>query len=184
MHELPIPEPPFAGNEEDSLKGSLERQRRTFAWKSLDLNEGQLAMRISTSAMTAGGLIKHLALVEHEYFRVRIAGLPPKEPWSKVDFEVDPMWEWESSLRDSAAELARIWIDSVAESRDILKFTCENGGISALAKWSYRDGRTPSTRRILLDLIEEYSRHNGHLDLLREMIDGRTGEDPPFDFSF
>ncbi|MDA8026259.1 MAG: DUF664 domain-containing protein [Actinomycetota bacterium] len=81
----------MAGNEEDSLIGSLERQRRIFAWKSLDLNEDQLAKGIATSSVTAGGLIKHLALVEHEYFRGRVAGLPPIEPWSMVDFEVNPM---------------------------------------------------------------------------------------------
>lgn len=184
MDQISISEPPVAGNEVESIVGSLERQRRIFAWKASDLTDDQMKMGINSSSMTVGGLIKHLALVEHEYFRLRIAGLLPREPWSSVDFEIDPMWEWESASTDSSVELEQIWRDAVYESRAILARVRSDAGLDTLAKWSYRDGRTPTVRRFLFDLIEEYARHNGHLDLMREMIDGRVGEDPPRDFSF
>ena len=184
MNNFMIVEPPIAGTDQESLVGALERQRRIFAWKSLDLDQSQLQVAIASSSLTAGGLIKHLSLVEHEYFRIRIAGLNATEPWNGVDFENNPMWEWESAPMDSPANLVELWKRSVAESREILLNACQEDGVSTLVSWNYPDGRVPSVRRILLDLIEEYARHNGHLDLLREVIDGRVGEDPPLDFSF
>ncbi len=72
MSQFSIPEPPISGSEEDSLVGSLDRQRRIFAWKSSDLTSAQLRMGIESSSITIGGLIKHLALVEHEYFGIYI----------------------------------------------------------------------------------------------------------------
>ena len=136
------------------------------------------------STLTIGGLLKHLALVEHEYFHIRIGGNSAKEPWVTVDFDADPSWEWRSAAQDSANYLKNLWLSTVEDSRSTLTAALEVSGVETLARWKFRDGRTPSVRRILLDLIEEYGRHNGHVDLLREAIDGRVGEDPPSDFFF
>jgi hypothetical protein len=70
----------------------------------------------------------------------------------------------------------------VARSRAALREAIADGGLDQPGSVSWPDGRTPSLRRILIDLIEEYARHAGHADLIREAVDGRVGEDPPEDF--
>jgi hypothetical protein len=67
----------------------------------------------------------------------------------------------------------------VARSRSSVTDALSSGGLDQLARHTWPDGRTPSLRRILIDLIEEYARHVGHADLIRESIDGLVGEDPP-----
>jgi hypothetical protein len=67
----------------------------------------------------------------------------------------------------------------VARSRSSLAEALTGGGMDQLARHTWPDGRAPSLRRLLVDLIEEYARHVGHADLLRELVDGLVGEDPP-----
>jgi Protein of unknown function (DUF664) len=67
----------------------------------------------------------------------------------------------------------------VARSRSAVAEALTRGGVDQPAQFTWPDGRTPSLRRILIDLIEEYARHAGHADLIRESVDGLTGEDPP-----
>jgi hypothetical protein len=72
-----------------------------------------------------------------------------------------------------------LWLDAVNRSRECVSEALSADGVSQLARFTFPDGQAPSLRRILVDLIEEYARHTGHADLLREAIDGRVGEDPP-----
>ena len=97
---MPRAEPPVAGDETATMLGSLERQRAIFAWKCGGLDAAGLTATVGASSMTLGGLLKHLALLEDEYFTRRLLG-------------------------------------------------------------------------------REYARHTGHADLIRESVDGLTGEDPP-----
>ena len=83
-------EPPLAGTEIQTLLGSLDRQRATFAWKSGGLDAAGLSARVGASAITLGGLLKHLAGVEDTYFTLRLRGQDPGEPWNAVDWEKDP----------------------------------------------------------------------------------------------
>jgi hypothetical protein len=129
--------------------------------------------------MTLGGLLKHLALVEDEYFSHRLAGRDPGPPWDTVDWDADPDWEWHSAAADSPEQLYALWRDAVARSRSSVSEALATGGLGQLARWSSPRGETPSLRRILIDLVEEYARHVGHADLIRESVDGLTGEDPP-----
>ncbi len=171
-------EPPVAGNEIATLLGSLERQRATFAWKSGGLDAEGLSATVGVSSMTLGGLLKHLALVETEYFSVRLGGQPYGAPWDSVDWAANPDWPWTSAADDSAEELYAIWQQAVSRSRAAVDEALANGGLDQLAMhtgWS----DPPSLRRQLIDIIEEYARHVGHADLLRESIDGVVGEDPP-----
>ncbi len=71
-----------------------------------------------------------------------------------------------------------LWQDAVERSRSLVIEALADGGLDQPARVSWPDGRAPSLRRILIDLIEEYARHTGHADLLRESVDGLTGEDP------
>ncbi len=73
----------------------------------------------------------------------------------------------------------RLWQDAVARSRAAVAEALADGDLGQLARRRWPDGRAPSLRRILIDLIEEYARHVGHADLIRGSVDGLVGEDPP-----
>jgi hypothetical protein len=171
--------PPVAGTEVDTLIGSLERQRRTFAWKCGDLDSAGLQATTAATTMTLGGLLKHLALVEADYFAGKLLGQDPGPPWNSVDWDADPNWEWRTAAEDTPEELYALWEESVARARANLAEALADGDLGDPAQFTWPDGRTPSIRRLLVDMIEEYARHTGHADLLRESIDGRVGEDPP-----
>ena len=171
--------PPVAGDEAATMIGSLERQRAIFAWKTGGLDAAGLRATVGPSAMTLGGLVKHLALVEDHYFSVRLWDRPPHPPFDEVDFDADPDWEWRTAADDSPDDLYRLWHEAVARSRAAVTEAVADGGLDRLVAQSWPDGRTPSLRRTLVDLIEEYARHVGHADLLRESVDGLVGEDPP-----
>jgi uncharacterized damage-inducible protein DinB len=172
-------EPPVAGDETATLLGSLERQRATFAWKCGGLDAAGLRATVGTSSMTLGGLLKHLALVEDHYFSLRLHGRDPGPPWNTVDWDANPDWEWQSAAADTPEQLMTLWQDAVARSRSSVTEALAAGGLEQLIDQTWPDGRTPSLRRTLIDLIEEYARHTGHADLIRESVDGLTGEDPP-----
>ena len=170
--------PPPAGDETATLLGSLERQRAIFARKCGGLDASGLRATLGPSSMTLGGLLKHLALVEDEYFTRRLLGRDYGPPWDTVDWDADPDWEWHSAAEDSPAQLMTLWQDAVARSRATVTEALAGGGLDQLARaWPHPE--PASLRRILIDIIEEYSRHVGHADLIRESVDGLIGEDPP-----
>jgi uncharacterized damage-inducible protein DinB len=171
--------PPVAGDETATLLGCLERTRATVAWKCGGLDAAGLTATVGASSMTLGGLLKHLALVEDDYFSVRLLGRDPQPPWDTVDWDADRDWEWHTAAQDSPEQLMTLWQDSVARSRAAISEALAGGGLEQLTQVSWPDGRTPSLRRILVDMIEEYARHAGHADLIRESVDGLVGEDPP-----
>jgi uncharacterized damage-inducible protein DinB len=178
-NEQILKEPPVAGTEVDTLIGSLERQRRTFAWKCGDLDSAGLQATTAATTMTLGGLLKHLALVEADYFALKLLGHDPGPPWNSVDWDADPNWEWRTAADDTTEELYALWEENVARARANLAEALADGDPGRPTQFAWPDGRTPSIRRLLVDVIEEYARHTGHADLLRESIDGRVGEDPP-----
>ncbi len=168
--------PPMAGTEVETLLGSLERQRATFAWKCGGLDAAGLTASVGVSAITIGGLLKHMAQVEDDYAYRRIRGQRPPEPW-------DP-WDWDSAwttARDETPEaLTALWQGAVERSRAAVAELLERGGdLGALSEPIPPEGHRLSLRRLLVDLVEEYARHVGHADLIRETVDGLVGEDPP-----
>jgi Protein of unknown function (DUF664) len=180
-------EPPLAGDEAATLVGSLERQRAFVAWKCGGLDQAGLSATLPPSTITLGGLLKHLAFVETYHFtRLWFGREDPGPPWNEADWEVDPDWEWHSAAENTPEELMTLWRDAVAWSRTIVAEALSHGGLDQLGQFTnpeaknpeYR-GKSPSLRRILIDLIEEYARHVGHADLIRESVDGVVGEDPP-----
>ena len=134
---------------------------------------------VGASTVTLGGLLKHLALVEDDYFTGKLLGRDLGSPWDTVDWDADPDWEWRSAAEDTPEQLLTLWRDAVARSRSAVTELLADGDLGQLARFTWPDGRTPSMRRILIDLIEEYARHVGHADLIRESVDGLVGEDPP-----
>ena len=96
----PVPGPPTAGDEVATLLGSLERQRATFACKVAGLDSNSLAAKVGASAITLGGLIKHLAFVEDFKLTTMLLGQNMVPPWHAVDWERDAGWPWHSAARD------------------------------------------------------------------------------------
>lgn len=170
------PEPPLAADEAGTLLGFLEFQRATLAWKVEGLDAAGLAATTAASTMTLGGLLKHLAFVEDHWFVRRLRGAPSAPPWDTVDWAADEDWDWHSAAHDRPAELHGLWRDAVERSRTATAQALAEGGLDQLARGATSDGRAPSLRWILCHMVEEYARHNGHADLLREAVDGQTGE--------
>ena len=172
-----------ARSEPEALLAVLERNRRTFAWKTAALDERDLRRTTAASAMTLGGLVKHLALVEADWLAVKLAGQPYGPPWDSVDFDADPDWEWRTGALDPPEQTYRLWHDAVARSRELVTDVINERGLDGPASFTWPDGRTPTVRAMLLDMIEEYARHTGHADILREAVDGRVGEGAPEHFT-
>ena len=126
--------------------------------------------------MTLGGMLKHMALVEANWFSNYLHGHDRGKPWDAVDWKADPDWEWETALEDSPEQLFELWDETVQRSRALVAEALAEADLGQLARRTWPDGRAPSLRWILCHMIEEYARHNGHADLLRESIDGSTGE--------
>lgn len=172
-------EPPFAGSESAHLLGALDRLRTTFRWKADGLDETGLRATIGSSSLTIAGLLKHLALVESHASTVRLTGESPGEPWASVDWDADPDWEFSSAALDEPPQLYAGWDAAVARARERFDAAIAAGGLDQPIALTGPDGEHASLRRLLCDLLEEYGRHTGHADLLREAVDGRVGEDPP-----
>src|SRR5215467_11988252 len=171
-------EPPLAGTELEHLTGALERMRATFRFKADGLDTAGLQTRIGASALTLGGLLKHLAVNEDYASATKLIGEPLGAPWNTTR-DSDPDWEFTSASGDTPDQLYALWDGAVARSRARFGAALAGGGLDQLVHVSAPDGRHASLRRLLCDLIEEYGRHTGHADLLREAVDGLTGEDPP-----
>lgn len=179
-----LPSPATARTETEALLAVLERNRRTFAWKAWDLDESGLRATTAASTMTLGGLVKHLALVEADWFAVKLAGREYGSPWDSVDFDADPDWEWRTAAQEPPDALYRLWKDAVTRSRQVVAEVLAERGLDGPASFTWPDGRTPTVRAMILDMIEEYARHTGHADILREAVDGRVGEGAPEGFRF
>jgi uncharacterized damage-inducible protein DinB len=170
------PEPPLSGGEVETLLGFLDYQRATLAWKTARLGEAGLAATIAPTTMTLGGLLKHLAYVEDHWFSRSLHDRELGPPWDTVDWKADEDWDWHSAADDSPAELRALWVAATDRSRAAVAEALPHGGFDQLARRTWSDGRAPSLRWIVTHMIEEYARHIGHADLLREAIDGETGE--------
>ena len=170
------PEPPLAADETATLLGFLDYQRATLAWKCSGLDAAGLGATIGPSTMTLGGLLKHLAYVEDAWFSRWLHGRDRQPPWDTVDWKADPDWDWHSAAQDSPEQLLSLWQAAVDRSRSLVADALAEGGLDRLARRTWPDGSAPSLRWILCHMIEEYARHNGHADLLRESVDGLVGE--------
>ncbi|MGN8244706.1 DinB family protein [Cellulomonas soli] len=170
------PEPPLTGDETATLLGFLDYQRATLAWKTAGLDAAGLGARLAPTSMTLGGLLKHLAYVESDWFSRALHDRPRQAPWDAVDWAADPDWDWHSAAADTPDQLRALWQREVDRSRALVADALRTGGLDQIARRRFEDGTGPSLRWILTHMIEEYARHNGHADLLREHVDGQVGE--------
>ncbi|HEY1569955.1 MAG TPA: DinB family protein [Pseudonocardiaceae bacterium] len=171
------PEPPTAADETATLLGFLDWQRATFAWKWSGLDSAGLATKVAASSMTLGGMIKHMAIVEDSWFSKWLFGNTAWTPWGDVDWSADPDWEWHSAADDTPDQLRTLWQEAVDRSRtNVAEALAADPDLGQMAKRTDSYGWTASLRWIICHMIEEYARHNGHADLIREDVDGQTGE--------
>ena len=165
-----------APGEVEALLGALHRNRRTFAWKTGGLDAEAMRRTLGPSTVSLGGLVKHLSLVEDHYLTHQVRGRDHPAVWAPT--AEDDEWEWTSAAEDSPEELRSLWLGAVRRSEAAVDEALADGGLDAtvaISDWP----ETPNLRRVIVDLIEEYARHTGHADLIRESIDGLVGEDAP-----
>jgi len=158
------------------LLGFLDYQRATLAWKCGGLTDEQLRIARPPSSVTLGGLLKHLASIEDEWFTEVVALLPTPEPWASVDQQAEPDWAWTSATDDSGEELRALWAERVGRSRAVVADLIRAQGFGALDQTHAAWLGAVTLRWVILHMIEEYARHNGQADLIRESIDGLVGE--------
>ncbi|MFZ1409929.1 MAG: DUF664 domain-containing protein [Micropruina sp.] len=171
-------EPPLAGTESEHLVAMLERLRATFRWKADGLDLPGLKTAIPTSALTLGGLLKHLALCEDDVFGWRIAGERPVTQLMAPEGADLDQWQFTVGEDETAEQVYALWDAAVQRSRQRMADILARNGLDEGGHLEFH-GLRPSVRRHVCDLIEEYGRHTGHADLIREAVDGRVGEDPP-----
>jgi len=158
-------DPPYEGDERTLLNAWLEYHRATLAIKCEGLTHDQLRLRsVPPSELSLLGLVRHMAEVENNWFRFWLGGDGPVYRWEgEEDFAVDGA---------DVAEAFDYWQAECENARQVVaRFTSLDDVGAGQAK-----GAGISLRWTLQHMIEEYARHNGHADLLREAIDGTTGD--------
>jgi uncharacterized damage-inducible protein DinB len=167
---------PPQGGELELLTAFLERQRELLAWKCRGVDRAGLSLKVAASAMTMAGLLKHMALVENYWFVQWMLDERPGPPWDGVDWDANRDWDWASAADDSPEDLFALWEVAIARSQQVI--AAAPAGLDTVARKTAPEGWTsPSLRWVLLHMIEEYARHVGHADLMREAYDGEVGED-------
>jgi len=169
-------EPPLSGTEQQALLGALDRMRWTFRYKIDDLDASGLGATVGASTLTLGGLAKHLAAQEDYMSAVKMEGGDLGDPWAGWGWDGSNDWEFTSAADDSPEEIYATYDEAVARTRGRVEAFLVAGGLERPV--AAADGRA-NLRRLLMDHLEEYARHLGQADLIREAVDGRVGEDPP-----
>ena len=160
------PEPPHAGSEREVLSGFLDYQRQTLIWKVSGISEEDLGRRLVPSATTLLGMVKHLAYVERWWFQAVFAGREMPFPWS----DADPDADFRLEAGETAADIVALYQAEVAIAQQIVAAAASLEDIARIPS------RDQSLRWIMVHMIEETARHCGHADILRELLDGATGE--------
>jgi uncharacterized damage-inducible protein DinB len=158
-------------DERTTLLDYLRRYRLTLQIKCDDLDAVQLASRsVPPSTMSLLGLVRHMAEVERSWFRRVMAGQDAPRLYCSAD---DPDGDFDGAVADPAVveDAWHRWRDEVAFAEQFV-----NATLDLSTTGTHRDGSEPQLRDILVHMIEEYARHCGHADLLRERIDGRVGQ--------
>ncbi|HXH77697.1 DinB family protein [Nocardioides sp.] len=174
MPEIERVYPPMHGPEPVQLRAWLAFHRQTLKHKAAGLGQEQLAQTLGPSTLSLGGLLKHMALVEDYWFSVVLLGDEEAAPWRGIDGEADPDWEFRTAADDSPDVLFGLLDDAIRASDRAVDEIGDNLDHAAKVA-NRRTGGPIDLRWIMVHMIEEYARHNGHADLIRESIDGTTG---------
>lgn len=163
------PDIPLQADERTMLNAFLDFYRAALLDRTWGLTQEQLQVGHPPTSLTLSRLIGHMAMVEDFWFRHRFVGEEPNEPWVSLDFEADLDAEMTLAESWSVEELNRQFAIAVESSRAI---AASAGSLEQLSALPDHDGEHWNLRWILIHMIEEYARHCGHADLIREAIDG------------
>ena len=159
---------PLIGDEKPSLHASLDRHRDVVLWKLEGLDDEQLRRPMTTSGTNLLGLVKHLAGVEYQWFCQTFG----REPEAVARMETDPVADMRAGPDESTADI----VDYYQRARAASDRAVEELDIEAVGTAWF--GQPVAMRHVLIGMIEETARHAGHIDILRELIDGSTGSHP------
>ncbi|KOG85884.1 DinB family protein [Streptomyces varsoviensis] len=170
--EIPakIPSPPTTGGERAMLEGWLEQHRAVLAAKCAGLDDAQLReASVPPSDLTLMGLVRHMADVERGWFRRVLAGedAPPIH-YSDDDLDGD----FRVTEQDTFEAAYATWQHEIERARE----AAASRSLDDPNLGAHRSGEDFNLRWIMTHMIEEYARHNGHADLIRQAIDGATGD--------
>ncbi|MEU7369019.1 DinB family protein [Streptomyces hygroscopicus] len=162
------PEPPRTADERTSLEGWLDFHRATLALKCQGLDDAQLKEASAPpSGLTLLGLVRHMAEVERSWFRRVLAQEDAPPIWYSDE---DPDGDFRVTGEDTAKDCFAVWREEIARAKEAAAGRHLDDVVARPGRGDY------SLRWIYLHMIEEYARHNGHADLIRERIDGATGD--------
>ncbi|MDT0186544.1 DinB family protein [Microbacterium sp. ARD31] len=171
------PEPSFSNDEVGMLRSFLDHYRATIRLQASGLSDAQLDQPLPPSDLTLGGMLKHLAYVEDWWFSYHLAAQDPSPPWDTAPWDDDEDWDWHSASGQGHAELDALLVAAIRRSD-----ACLDAALAAdpdLGRPVARPrppekGETATLRWVLVHMVEEYARHAGHADLIRQSIDGAT----------
>jgi uncharacterized damage-inducible protein DinB len=167
---MPRSDLPETWDERATLLAMLQYTRDTAAEKcqGLDAAGASAAPLPGSPLMSIGGVVNHLRWVEHSWIETRFVGGPDRGPWT----EESPDQEFVDGATLPLAEVLEGYVEQAARTDAIVRgLDLDDRSATPL-----RSGERPTLRWVLLHLVEENARHNGHLDLLRELHDGTTGD--------
>ena len=159
---------PFEGSEKELLEATLDYHRATLLQKTSGLSEHDLRREMTASGTNLLGLVKHLAYVERWWFQWIHAGDDVHFPWT----DDDPDADFRAEADETAEQVFALYRAENEHARTI----ASAAELDAVARRAHRGNARPSLRWVLLHMIQETARHNGHADIVRELIDGTTGE--------
>ncbi|MFE0674006.1 DinB family protein [Streptomyces sp. NPDC058867] len=162
-------DPQYTADDKATLHASLDRMRDAVVGKLADLDDEQLRRPLTPSGTSLLGLVKHLGSVEYGWFVSTFGG------------EVEPLWfdpYSDEDMRADQGETTRQITDFYARARAAADRTIRERSLDDLGRPSWR-GQDVSLRWVLVHMIEETARHAGHMDIVRELIDGATGDRRP-----
>lgn len=159
---------PFTGDEKESLQASLDRHRQVVRWKVTGLSDDDARRPMTATGLSLGGVVKHLASVEYGWF-CRTFGRPADE----VDYDDnDPDADLRLEANETLADVLAYYDRACAAGDEVI----DELDLTAIGRsWH---GEEVTLRWVLIHMIEETARHCGHLDILREMVDGQVGDHP------
>ena len=171
------PEPSFRNTEVGMLRSYLDHFRGTIRLQAYGLTDAQLGQTLGPSDLTLGGMLKHLAFVEDYWFSYNLLAREPAPPWDTAPWDDDADWDWHSAAGAPHAELDALLAEAIVRSD-----ACLDEALAADPELDRpvarpRDpakGDTATVRWVLVHMVEEYARHAGHADLIRQSIDGAT----------
>jgi len=165
---LPFNKAPKTADERATLVGILNEQRAVILWKLQGLDETQARRPMVPSGTSLLGIVKHLAWVERWWFVDFIGGGTVDYPWS----DADPDADFRIEVDETIASISQLYIDAVGEANAVIAAAPDLDVTGTL------ESGPRSLRWVLVHMIDETGRHAGHADIVRELIDGSTGDYP------